>query len=284
MNHEKVSEYLVINGYRFVEINENDLPDLRVMVYEKATELALHGTVLLSPEGINVALCGKTADVELLVKYFDTFACTKNMTFKFMPHDMPIFRRLIVKVKSQIIVFEDKKIDANDVENKRMQPAELKSILDNNPDDIVLLDTRNQFEVEFGTFKQADTLPVRRFRSFCKVIDEADIDKNKTVVTFCTGGVRCEKVVPYMRKQGYKNVYQLEGGIFNYFKEVGGAHWNGECFVFDYRTALGADLRATGTQQCRACYGPVSVVEQQEASYVPGESCPRCIEVSSECA
>lgn len=275
-DHHEASEYTVINGYRFVSIAKKDLPDLRASLFALASSHKMHGTILLSEEGVNVALCGKVPAVQQLLDDFKAFAIFDGLVFKKMPNDKPIFRRLIVKIKAQIIVFEDHKIDPNCEDNQRMMPKELKKILDEDPDSIVLLDTRNQFEVAFGAFKQAETLPVRRFRGFCDVLDQAEIDKDKPIVTYCTGGVRCEKVVPYMRKKGYRNVYQLEGGIFNYFKEVGGEHWEGECFVFDYRTALDANLKATGTVQCRHCYGPVSLEQQQDVRYVFKKSCPNC--------
>jgi len=275
--------YTVINGYRFVPIDAPQLPELRASLYALASKLDLHGTILLAPEGVNVALCGKNEAVDALIEAFEAYEPLAGMTFKIMPHDTFIFRRLVVKVKPQIIVFEDNALDPTQEGNKRIMPKQLKTWLDEGKD-FVLLDTRNQFEVAFGTFDQAKTLPVRRFRGFCRALEASDIDKNVPVVTFCTGGVRCEKVVPYMRKQGYQNGYQLEGGIFNYFKEVGNAHWQGECFVFDYRTALDANLRATGTVQCRVCYGPVSLEAQEDNRYEAGVSCPVCFQAEAESA
>ena len=275
--------YTVINGYRFIDIPEEALPSLRESLTKIAAGNNLHGTLLLAPEGVNVALCGFTKDIDDTINAFEQFAPLKGMTFKRMPHHTFIFQRLVVKVKQQIIVFEDKAIDPNDDQNSRVSPSELKDWLDSNKD-FILLDTRNEFEVAFGTFDQAKTLPVRRFRGFARALESSDIDKNIPVVTFCTGGVRCEKVVPYMRKKGFTQVYQLDGGIFNYFKEEGGAHWNGECFVFDYRTALDSGLKATGTVQCRACYGPVDLETQKDHRYNPGISCPACYHKKAQSA
>lgn len=269
--------YLVINGYLFVTIPHEELAAMRETIYSMAYSHGLHGTVLLTPEGINVALCGLRESTEAVMKALIDMPYFQTLQFKCMPHDRFIFRRLIVKIKDQIIVFEDKDIDPNDQENGRITPHELKAILDEDPSQVVLLDARNAFEIEFGTFKDAQALPVRRFRGFCDALaNDETIPKDKPIVTFCTGGVRCEKVVPHMRKLGYTQIRQLEGGIFKYFEEVGGDHWEGECFVFDYRTALGTDLRATGTVQCRVCYGPVTCDEQQDPEYKPGIACPRC--------
>ncbi len=271
----EANPYTVINGYRFVLITAEQLHILREELKALATKHQLHGTILLAPEGVNVALCGLTSHIDAAIADFEVFAPLAGITYKRMSHHTFIFRRLVVKVKQQIIVFEDKEIDPTDENNARMMPEQLKQWLDGDKP-FVLLDTRNEFEVEFGTFEQAKTLSVRRFRGFSKALEAADIDKDIPVVTFCTGGVRCEKVVPFMRQQGFKEVYQLEGGIFNYFKEVGSAHWRGECFVFDYRTALDPQLASTGTVQCRVCYGPVSLAEQNDPRYCAGISCLSC--------
>lgn len=269
--------YLVINGYLFIAVPEDALDTMRDQIYDLAFSHGMHGTVLLTPEGINVALCGLRESTEAVMKALIAMPYFHELTFKCMPHDTFIFRRLIVKVKSQIIVFDDKEIDPNDEDNGRILPQELKQLLDQDPNSVVLLDARNSFEIEFGTFKNAESLPVRRFRGFCEALaHDTSLSKDAPIVTFCTGGVRCEKVVPYMRKQGFTNVRQLEGGIFKYFEKVGGDHWQGECFVFDYRTALNTQLEATGTVQCRVCYGPVSPEQQKSSYYQPGVSCPRC--------
>ncbi len=269
--------YLVINGYLFVTIPENELESMRECIYELAYSHGMHGTVLLTPEGINVALCGLEDSTKAVMEALIAMPYFQPLSFKCMPHDTFIFRRLIVKIKKQIIVFEDTDIDPNNQDNGRISPKELKKLLDEDPEQVILLDARNGFEIEFGTFNNAKALPVRRFRGFCDALEnDESLPKDKPIVTFCTGGVRCEKVVPHMRKHGFSNVKQLEGGIFKYFEEVGGDHWQGDCFVFDYRTALGPDLKATGTVQCRACYGPVSKEDQLLPEFKPGISCPRC--------
>ena len=162
----------------------------------------------------------------------------------------------------------------------------LKAWLDRGHDDagrpVVMLDTRNAFEIDVGTFDDALDYRIDKFSEFPEVIDanRADLE-GKTVVSFCTGGIRCEKAAIHMKEIGIENVYQLEGGILKYFEEVGGAHYHGDCFVFDYRTALNPQLQPTENVTCFACRAVVTPEAQQSPSYVPGQSCPACAQAAS---
>jgi len=142
-----------------------------------------------------------------------------------------------------------------------MTPAKLKQMLDDNVP-FTLLDARNRYEIESGTFKEAMDLKLRTFRDFTEAVSTAlengELDKDKPVVTFCTGGIRCEKAAPYLLEQGFKDVHQVEGGILNYFEECGDAHWQGECFVFDDRVEINPALEPTGARMCRACHRAIA--------------------------
>jgi UPF0176 protein len=140
-----------------------------------------------------------------------------------------------------------------------------------------MVDTRNDFEVDVGTFTNTVDYRIKKFTEFPEVIAAHKDDfAGKTVVTFCTGGIRCEKAAIHMQEIGYDNVYQLEGGILKYFEEVGGDHYTGDCFVFDYRTALNPKLEPTETVQCFACRAVVTPRQQLAPEYVYGVSCPHC--------
>jgi predicted sulfurtransferase len=148
-----------------------------------------------------------------------------------------------------------------------------------NNEDIVLLDTRNTYETRLGSFHNAIELDIQTFRAFPEAVANMDDSfKDKQIVMFCTGGVRCEKASVIMRDAGFTNIRQLEGGILGYFEEVGGEHWDGECFVFDKRVALKPDLTETGTTVCFACREPLIPEEQLHPAYVPGVSCSYCID------
>jgi UPF0176 protein len=141
-----------------------------------------------------------------------------------------------------------------------------------------MVDTRNAFEVDVGTFDNTIDYRIEKFTEFPEVIAaNKDALADKTVVTFCTGGIRCEKAAIHMQNIGYDSVYQLEGGILKYFEDVGGAHYTGDCFVFDYRTALNPKLEPTVTVQCFACRAVVTPRQQLSPEYVYGVSCPHCI-------
>ena len=140
-----------------------------------------------------------------------------------------------------------------------------------------MVDTRNAFEVDVGTFHDTIDYRIEKFSEFPDVIEaNREALTGKTVVTFCTGGIRCEKAAIHMQNVGFDSVYQLDGGILKYFEDVGGAHYDGECFVFDYRTSLNPQLEETATTQCFNCRHVVTPREQLSPAYVAGKSCPHC--------
>lgn len=241
-----------IAGYKFIPLS--DLADLQASLLARCETLQLKGTVLLSAEGINLNLAGaedKITDFKLFLKENSLFA---DMTFReSFSKDVP-FDCLKIKIKNEIITFREPTVQAEKNSAPAISPHEFKHWLDENRD-ITVLDTRNDYEVRFGTFRNAVNLKIEDFSEFPK--ESAKISREKPIVMFCTGGIRCEKAALYLLQNGFENVYQLRGGILNYFSETGGAHFDGECFVFDKRIAVDANLQETGTQQCVKCEGPV---------------------------
>jgi UPF0176 protein len=191
------------------------------------------------------------------------------------------FNRMLVKLKKEIITMRHPLIQPELGRAPVVKAADLKRWLDQGHDDagkpVVMVDTRNAFEVDVGTFENTIDYRIHKFSEFPEVIarHKPELD-GKTVVTFCTGGIRCEKAAIHMQNIGYDSVYQLDGGILKYFEEVGGAHYQGDCFVFDYRTALNPELKATSTVQCFACRAVVTAREQISPLYKVGVSCPHC--------
>jgi UPF0176 protein len=166
-------------------------------------------------------------------------------------------------------------------------PKTLKRWLDQGHDDdgvpVVMMETRNAFEVDVGTFENTLDYRIDKFSEFPDVVAQhKDALQGKTVVTFCTGGIRCEKAAIHMQNIGYERVYQLDGGILKYFEEVGGDHYKGDCFVFDYRTALSPSLEPTETVQCFACRAVVTPRQQLAPEYVVGVSCPQCAKTQDQ--
>ena len=236
MNH-----ILNIAAYKFVSLDE--LPTRRDQLKSRCNELQLRGTILLAPEGINLFLAGTIENIAA----FKTELCSEvffaDIQFKDSFSDHQPFGKLLVKLKKEIISFGVPEINPAKQPAERLSAGILKAWLDEGRE-VVLLDTRNEFEVKHGTFKNAKDFGINQFREFPAAMAQADPSlKEKTVVTFCTGGIRCEKAAPYLLQQGFKNVFQLDGGILKYFDECGNAHFDGECFVFDERIALDAELK-----------------------------------------
>ena len=269
-------KFLNIAGYKFVAIPDRD--NLRQPFKEKCDSLNLKGTILLSYEGINIFVAGLESNIVVFRDWVVEDQRFKDIPFKESNSDSQPFNRMNVRLKNEIISVGLPNFDRIDSEEGRIFPNELHDRLSNN-EDIVLLDTRNTYETRLGTFQNSIELGIRTFRAFPEAVANMDESlKDKQIVMFCTGGVRCEKASVIMRDAGFTNVRQLEGGILGYFQEVGGAHWDGECFVFDKRVALKPDLTETGTTVCFACREPLVPEEQLHPAYVPGVSCSYCID------
>ncbi len=271
------TKILNIAAYKFVELGDKRLLQSQRDLKSLTKELGLKGTILLSTEGINLFVAGSQENISLFWKELVSHKEFSNLTYKGSFSDRQPFKRVFVKIRDEIIPMGES-IRPKQSNGTHLPPKELKKWLDEGRD-IALLDTRNSFEVDFGTFEKALHLDIKSFRSFAKATGKLQPElKEKPLVMFCTGGIRCEKAAPFLQQQGFRHVYQLDGGILKYFEECGESHFDGECFVFDERVSLNSRLEETGTVQCTRCFKPVSVEEQQSPGFVLGISCPGCIE------
>ena len=242
---------LNISTYKFVPLP--DAAALRELLLGRAEALQLKGTILLAEEGINMFLAGPADDVRSFVTQLQQDPRFADIAPKESWSDSQPFKKMLVKVKGEIIRMNHPTIKPADGRAPAVAPATVKRWLDQGHDDngrpVVTLDTRNDFEVDEGTFEGAIDWRITKFTEFPDAF-RAHLDelKDKTVVSFCTGGIRCEKAAILMREEGLEHVYQLEGGILKYFEETDGSHYQGGCFVFDERRALSADLQASGLQ------------------------------------
>jgi UPF0176 protein len=237
-------DILNIAAYRFVALER--LPELRGELLTRCKEHALKGTVLVAAEGINLFLAGAAAQIEAFLATLRADARFAALEVKRSWSATQPFKRLLVKIKREIVTMRRPEIDPARAPAPRLAPRELKRWLDEGRD-LLLVDTRNQFEVDLGSFENARSLGLKSFSDFPGATPAlAEQVRERTIVTFCTGGIRCEKAAPWLISQGFPEVYQLEGGILNYFEQCGSAHFRGECFVFDERLALNAGLRQTG--------------------------------------
>ena len=230
-----------VSAYLFAPLT--GLPALRERLRAVCRAGGLKGTILLSAEGVNLFVAGTAAGVDALLAELRAVPGLEGLTPKVSESQEQPFGRMLVKIKKEIIAFGVEGIDPSRATSRKVAPAMLKEWLDAGRP-LTLLDTRNDYEVELGTFRGAVPAGIGHFRHFPAAVAKLPEGmKDELVVMFCTGGIRCEKAGPYMERAGFRNVVQLDGGILKYFEECGGAHYEGECFVFDRRVCVDAELR-----------------------------------------
>ncbi len=263
-----------ISCYKFVELDR--LPERKTAIRRRAAELNLKGTVLLSKEGINLFVAGPQQSIRDFVEFLREDPAFCDLQPKESVNEYPPFNRMLVKIKQEIIAFGIEGVAPMVRTSPKLSAVELRKWLDEGRK-VHLLDTRNDYEYDLGTFDNAIKLGLDHFREFPEAIKRLpEALRDEPIVMFCTGGIRCEKAGPFMEMAGFRNVYQLDGGILKYFEEVGGDHYHGECFVFDQRVAVDPSLKETPTTQCYVCQAVVTSEQQQMPQYAAGKSCPAC--------
>jgi len=271
---------LNIAAYKFLPLSA--LKPLRSRLQALCKDADLKGTILLSPEGINLFVAGAADGIERLLRELRSWPGLEDLAPKVSATADQPFRRMLVRLKKEIIAFGIPGIDPARRTSPKLSPKELKRWLDEGRP-VTLLDTRNDYEVKLGTFRNALPIGIAHFREFPQAVARLAPElKEQPIVMFCTGGIRCEKAGPFMEREGFKSIYQLDGGILKYFEECGGEHYAGECFVFDQRVGLDPSLQETGASQCFACQTPLSEADQQHEHYVPGESCAYCFKTPAQ--
>ena len=272
-----MNENSVVNiaGYKFEPL-ENPV-DLVRMYQQKCDELKLKGTMLISKNGINFSLAGTQQATDTIIAFLEEDNRFINIPLKVTYSETQPFRRMKVRLKKEIISLGRKDINPRELTGERISPQDLKNLLDNK-EDVLVLDTRNEYETRVGKFENAIDLNLDTFRDFPKAIESLPEEyKDKQIVMYCTGGIRCEKASAVMMKAGFADVKQLEGGVLDYFKETGGAYWEGDCFVFDERVALDTELNETDYIYCYICREPLSAEEKASPDFKINEYCPYCI-------
>ena len=267
--------FLNIAGYKFERLDRLDtlIPEFQ----DKCDELELKGSVYLSPRGINFSISGTEANIEKYIDFMESDSQFLNIPLKKTYSETQPFRRMKVRLKKEIISLGRDDIDPRELTGEYVSPQELLSMYENN-EDVIVLDTRNEYETRVGLFENAVDLQLDTFRDFPKAIEQLPEEyKDKKIVMYCTGGIRCEKASAVMLKAGFTDVKQLEGGVLDYFKETGGKYWNGDCFVFDERVALDTDLNETEYIYCYICREPLSAEEKASPDFKINEYCPYCI-------
>jgi RluA family pseudouridine synthase len=269
-----MSSFVNIAAYHFVPLD--NLPELRQELKDLTAEHQLKGTILLTPEGINLFIAGHREGIDALLTRLRQLPGLEQFEVKESLSDDQPFERMLVKIKREIIAFGIDGIEPRAYTSRKLPAQELRQWLSEKKE-VLLYDVRNDYEVKVGTFSGALSAGIDHFRDFPEAVERLpDEYKDRPVVMFCTGGIRCEKAGPFMERAGFKDVWQLEGGILKYFEECGGDFYDGDCFVFDKRVALNPRLQESNTTQCYACLAPVTPEEQQSPHYDPPRSCPHC--------
>ena len=259
--------YLNISGYRFtpVEDPESTLKEIK----EYCSGLDIKGSVLMAREGINIAMAGNILAITQFTNRLNQDSRFADIPFHLTYSKMLPFDKSVFKIKQELVPIENDQLHPDDYTHQYLPGDELDQWLDSGKD-FTLLDMRNDFEYEIGTFATAQHLNLPGFRKLKYKHDElAKIPKDKPIVTFCTGGIRCEKAGPYLETQGFKEVYQLKGGIIDYLRKTSGKHWVGNCFVFDERVSVDKNLRPQHIDLCFVCQRKLT---PQETQY-----CEKCI-------
>lgn len=276
-----MNQFLTAALYKFVSLP--DYQALQAPILAACHEHRIKGTLLLALEGINGTIAGAPDDIRALLAYLKNYPEFSDLEHKESYADKHPFYRMKVKLKKEIVTMGVTGVDPNQVVGTYVKPEDWNSLISD--PDVILLDTRNDYEVHIGTFKGAVDPKTTTFREFPEyVAQNLDKTKHKKVAMFCTGGIRCEKASSFMKQQGFEEVYHLQGGILKYLETVPKEQsmWEGECFVFDQRVAVKHGLEVGEYDQCYACRMPLSPEELKSPQYTPGISCPHCYDKTSE--
>jgi RluA family pseudouridine synthase len=267
--------FLNIAAYRFVALPAETLPGLRKQIRDEGIALRLKGTVLLSTEGINLFVAGEVEPARQWLDCLKGLHEFRDLAVKESYSEHQPFNRMLVKIKKEIISLGVKEIEPAERTSPKLTPTELRQWLDEGRE-FLLLDVRNNYEVSLGTFAQALPIGIDHFRQFPAAVAALPHQlKQKPVVMFCTGGIRCEKAGPIMEHAGYQ-VHQLEGGILKYFEVCGDAHYQGDCFVFDKRVAVRPNLEPSDKSMCFSCQHVLTQEDMASPFYRYEQSCPFC--------
>lgn len=267
--------------YKFVTLSDFESIKPKLLAVMEANEV--RGTLLLANEGINGTVAGTRAAIDTLLDWLREDPRLAELDFKESYTDELPFKRTKVKLKKEIVTMGVEGIDPKQVVGTYVDPKDWNALISD--PDVVLVDTRNDYEVQVGTFKHAVNPVTETFREFPQYVkDNMDPTRQKKVAMFCTGGIRCEKSTAYMKEQGFDEVYHLKGGILKYLEDVPKEEslWEGECFVFDDRVTVNHDLEKGQYDQCNACRLPITEEDKLSDKYQMGVSCPHCFDKSTD--
>jgi UPF0176 protein len=276
-----MTEIVVAALYKFVSLP--DFAEKKDPLLAYCLEQNIKGTLLLAQEGINGTIAGSRAAVDAVLSFLRADPRLVDLEHKESYTDIPPFDRMKVRLKKEIVPLGVPEVDPNQKVGTYVTPEEWNQLISD--PEVVLIDTRNDYEVQIGTFQGAFNPQTASFREFPDYVRQnLDPQKHKKVAMFCTGGIRCEKASSYMLEQGFEEVYHLKGGILKYLEAVPAEEslWEGECFVFDQRVAVRHGLELGSYDACVACGRPISDADKTSEKYEAGISCPHCFDSLTE--
>jgi UPF0176 protein len=267
--------------YKFVTLN--NYQEIKPNLYKVMEDNQIKGTLLLANEGINGTVAGTREAIDTLLNWLQSDDRLTNISYKESFTEVMPFNRSKVKLKKEIVTMGIEGIDPKQVVGTYVEPKDWNALISD--PNVILVDTRNDYEFQVGTFENAVNPNTETFREFPQYVqDNMSPAKHKKVAMFCTGGIRCEKSTAYMKEQGYEEVYHLKGGILKYLEDVAkdDTMWKGDCFVFDERVTVNHDLERGNYDQCHACRLPITEQEKLDTKYQKGVSCPHCFDKISD--
>jgi len=276
-----MSQIVVAALYHFVTLEK--FAEYRQPLLNRMKENNIKGTLLLASEGINGTIAGSAESIDKLISWLKADEHFAELKYKISYDDVMPFYRTKVKLKKEIVTMGVEGIDPKKVVGTYVKPQDWNTLISD--PDVTLIDTRNDYEIKIGTFKNAINPETESFREFPDYIKENyEPEKHKKVAMFCTGGIRCEKSTAFLKEQGFSEVYHLEGGILKYLEDVPKEEslWEGECFVFDNRVSVNHALEKGVYDQCHACRMPITEEEKTHVKYETGVSCPHCFDKITE--
>jgi UPF0176 protein len=261
--------------YKFVALP--DYKELQPKILKACLDNNVQGTLLLAEEGINGTVAGSDEGIQTLLSFLKSDPRLAELSHKEAQNEEQPFYRMKVRLKKEIVTLGAPGTDPNKMVGAYIKPQDWNEVISD--PDTILIDTRNDYEVAVGTFKGAINPKTQTFREFKQYVSEnLDKDKHKKVAMYCTGGIRCEKSTSYLLREGFEEVYHLDGGILQYLEDVPEEEstWEGECFVFDQRVTVNHQLEKGSYDQCFACRYPITEEDKQSRLYEKGVSCPHC--------
>ena len=277
-NNSTLDKYIISTFYKFLVLE--NYKELKIKFDKSLSKTNIKGTILLANEGVNGTIAGSESDLKKFFLYMDKFSQFKDITPKFSSSNKNPFLRMKVRLKKEIVTIGIPEVSPSNIVGKYLNVEEWNEFL--NESDSMIIDTRNDYEVSIGTFKNSINPKIKSFRNFPNWVQKNLIDKKVSkkskIGMFCTGGIRCEKSTSYLKQLGFENVFHLDGGILKYLENVKSDQneWKGECFVFDYRVSLNDSLEKGEYDMCYACRMPLSKENKKNKHYLKGQSCEYC--------